>query len=94
MPCDLVLDGSAAALETPLEVAKRYSENHDGRLALHVTRDGPHRGAIRIPGSLVLIGAMVGATLLGLLGALVACPISASILLIIKKVVVPAQNAR
>jgi predicted PurR-regulated permease PerM len=50
--------------------------------------------AIRIPGSLVLIGAMVGATLLGLLGALVACPISASILLIIKKVIVPAQNAR
>ncbi|NYF10481.1 putative PurR-regulated permease PerM [Leifsonia sp. AK011] len=50
--------------------------------------------AIQIPGSLVLIGAMVGATLLGLLGALVACPISASILLIIKKVVVPAQNAR
>lgn len=48
--------------------------------------------AIRIPGSLVLIGAMVGATLLGLLGALVACPVSASILLIMKKVVVPAQN--
>lgn len=49
--------------------------------------------AISIPGSLVLIGAMVGATLLGLLGALIACPITASILLIIKKVVVPAQNA-
>lgn len=47
--------------------------------------------AISIPGSLVLIGAMVGATLLGLLGALIACPITASILLIIKKVVVPAQ---
>ena len=50
--------------------------------------------AIRIPGSLVLIGAMVGASLLGLLGALVACPISASILLIVKKVVVPSQAAR
>jgi predicted PurR-regulated permease PerM len=50
--------------------------------------------AIRIPGSLVLIGAMVGATLLGLLGALVACPVSASLLLITKKVIVPAQNAR
>lgn len=50
--------------------------------------------AIRIPGSLVLIGAMVGATLLGLLGALVACPISASILLITKKVIQPAQDAR
>jgi predicted PurR-regulated permease PerM len=50
--------------------------------------------AIRIPGSLVLIGAMVGATLLGLLGALVACPVSASLLLIAKKVIVPAQAAR
>ena len=48
--------------------------------------------AISIPGALVLIGAMVGATLLGLLGALVACPISAAILLIIKKVIVPAQK--
>ncbi|WP_022885999.1 AI-2E family transporter [Glaciibacter superstes] len=50
--------------------------------------------AISIPGSLVLIGALVGGTLLGLLGALVACPVTASILLIIKKIVVPAQNAR
>lgn len=48
--------------------------------------------AISIPGSLVLIGAMVGGTLLGLLGALIACPTTASILLIIKKVVVPRQN--
>lgn len=50
--------------------------------------------AIRIPGQLVLIGAMIGATLLGLLGALVACPVTASLLLITKKVVVPAQDAR
>lgn len=50
--------------------------------------------AISIPGPLVLIGAMIGATLLGLLGALVACPVTASILLIIKKVIVPAQKAQ
>lgn len=48
--------------------------------------------AIAIPGSLVLIGAMIGGTLLGLLGALIACPVTASILLIIKKVVVPKQE--
>ncbi|MFS0866183.1 AI-2E family transporter [Microbacterium sp. 179-B 1A2 NHS] len=48
--------------------------------------------AISIPGSLVLIGAMVGGTLLGLLGALIACPTTAAILLIIKKVVVPRQS--
>ncbi|QEO09853.1 AI-2E family transporter [Protaetiibacter larvae] len=50
--------------------------------------------AIQIPGSLVLIGALIGGTLLGLLGALVACPISASLVLIVKKVVMPAQDAR
>lgn len=50
--------------------------------------------AIQIPGSMVLIGAMVGGTLAGLLGALVACPVSAAILLILKKVTVPAQAQR
>ncbi|GAA0998035.1 AI-2E family transporter [Subtercola frigoramans] len=50
--------------------------------------------AISIPGSLVLIGALIGGTLLGLIGALIACPVSASLLLIMKKVVVPAQNTR
>lgn len=48
--------------------------------------------AISIPAALVLIGAIVGGTLLGLLGALVASPVVASILLIIKKVVVPRQK--
>jgi predicted PurR-regulated permease PerM len=50
--------------------------------------------AIQIPGSMVLIGAMVGGTLAGLLGALVACPTSAAILLILNKVVRPAQAKR
>jgi predicted PurR-regulated permease PerM len=50
--------------------------------------------AISIPGSLVVIGALVGGTLLGLLGALVAVPVTASILIIIKKVWIPRQDAR
>jgi predicted PurR-regulated permease PerM len=50
--------------------------------------------AIQIPGSLVLIGAAVGGTLFGLLGVLVACPTIASILLIIRKVVVEPQKLR
>lgn len=50
--------------------------------------------AIKIPASLVLIGAVIGGTLLGLLGALVASPVVASILLIIKKVVVPRQRVK
>ena len=50
--------------------------------------------AVSVPGSLVVIGAMVGGTLLGLLGALVAVPVTASILIIIKKVWVPKQDAQ
>jgi len=50
--------------------------------------------AIAIPGSLVLIGAMIGATLLGLLGALVAGPITASILLVLRSVFIPRQDAK
>ncbi|MFZ0529816.1 MAG: AI-2E family transporter, partial [Propionicimonas sp.] len=49
--------------------------------------------AMEIPGSLVLIGAMIGATLLGLLGALVAGPVTASILLILRGVFIPKQDA-
>ena len=50
--------------------------------------------AISIPGSLVVIGALAGGTLLGLLGALVAVPVAASILIIIKQVWIPRQDAR
>jgi predicted PurR-regulated permease PerM len=49
---------------------------------------------ISVPGSLVVIGALVGGTLLGLLGALVAIPVTASILLIIKQIVIPKQDAK
>lgn len=50
--------------------------------------------AISVPGALVVIGAMVGGTLLGLLGALVAIPVTASVLLIIKQVFIPKQDAK
>lgn len=50
--------------------------------------------AISIPGSLVVIGALVGGTLLGLLGALIAVPVTASILIIVKQVWIPRQDAR
>ncbi len=50
--------------------------------------------AVDIPGSLVLIGAMVGGTLLGLLGALVAVPVTASLLMILNTVFIPRQDAK
>ena len=50
--------------------------------------------AISIPAALVLIAAMIGGTLMGVLGVLVALPVMASILLILREVVVPAQNLK
>lgn len=47
--------------------------------------------AVQVPGTIVLISALAGGTLLGLLGALVAIPISAGILLIIREIYVPRQ---
>ncbi len=49
--------------------------------------------AVQVPGSVVLIAALAGGTLAGLPGALVAIPVAAGILLIVKEVVVP-QKAR
>jgi len=48
--------------------------------------------AVKIPGSVVLISAVAGGTLFGLPGALVAIPISAGVLLVLKEVVMPAKN--
>jgi predicted PurR-regulated permease PerM len=50
--------------------------------------------AVSVPGSLVVIGAMAGAALLGLLGALIAIPVAAMILIIIKQVWMPQQDKR
>jgi predicted PurR-regulated permease PerM len=50
--------------------------------------------AVSIPGSVVVIAALAGGTLMGVLGALVAIPIAASIILIIKQVVVPRMETR
>ncbi|WP_336633516.1 MULTISPECIES: AI-2E family transporter [unclassified Microbacterium] len=50
--------------------------------------------AVAVPGILVIIGAMVGAALMGLLGALVAIPVTASVLIVVRQVVVPRQDAR
>lgn len=50
--------------------------------------------AVSVPGPLVIVGALIGGTLLGLLGALTAIPLVASALIIVKKVWMPAQNLR
>jgi predicted PurR-regulated permease PerM len=48
--------------------------------------------AVKVPGVVVVIAALAGGTLLGLLGALVAIPVAASILIIVKQVIIPRQN--
>ncbi len=50
--------------------------------------------AVSIPAALVLIGAMVGGTLAGVIGVLVALPLMASVLLIIREIVVPKQDLK
>ena len=50
--------------------------------------------AVSVPGAVVVIAALAGGALLGLLGALVAIPVAASILIIYRQVVIPQQNER
>lgn len=48
--------------------------------------------AVSVPGAVVVIAALAGGSLLGLLGALIAIPVAASILIIYRQVIVPRQN--
>jgi predicted PurR-regulated permease PerM len=48
--------------------------------------------AVKVPGVVVVVAALAGGTLLGILGALVAIPVAAAILLIVKQVIIPRQN--
>jgi predicted PurR-regulated permease PerM len=50
--------------------------------------------AVKVPGVIVVVAALTGGTLLGILGALIAIPVAAAILLIIKQVFIPRQNER
>jgi predicted PurR-regulated permease PerM len=47
--------------------------------------------AVKVPGVVVVLAALVGGTLLGILGALIAIPVAAAVLLIIDQVLVPKQ---
>jgi predicted PurR-regulated permease PerM len=50
--------------------------------------------SVEIPGALTVVAALVGGTLLGVVGALLAIPTAASILLLVKEVFLPRQEAR
>ena len=48
--------------------------------------------AVSVPGAVVVIAALAGGALLNLLGALIAIPVAASILIIYRQVIIPRQN--
>lgn len=50
--------------------------------------------AVAVPGALVVIAAFGGGALGGILGALVAIPVAASIIIIVQKVVFPSQDSK
>lgn len=47
---------------------------------------------VKVPGFLAVVAALAGATLLGVVGALIAIPVAASILLVIQEVLIPRQQ--
>ncbi|WP_368075773.1 AI-2E family transporter [Curtobacterium sp. Csp1] len=48
--------------------------------------------AVQVPGALVVIAAVAGGTIGGVLGALVAVPFAASVIIIVQKVIYPRQE--
>ncbi|MBT1035565.1 AI-2E family transporter [Canibacter sp. lx-45] len=50
--------------------------------------------AVDIPGAMVVVGVLTGGTLFGVLGALMAIPVTASIMMIVKQVWIPIQDKR
>jgi predicted PurR-regulated permease PerM len=50
--------------------------------------------AVAVPGAVVVVAALSGGALLGVLGALVAIPVAASLILIIRQILVPHQDSK
>lgn len=48
--------------------------------------------AVSVPGAVVVVAALAGGALLGVLGALVAIPVAASVILVLRQVWIPRQN--
>jgi predicted PurR-regulated permease PerM len=50
--------------------------------------------AVKVPGVLVIVAALAGGALMGVIGAIVAIPLAASVLIIVRQVIIPAQQER
>ncbi|WP_405218209.1 AI-2E family transporter [Agrococcus sp. Ld7] len=84
----LLLDGP----QTALPVAIYYAVYM--QVEAYVISPQIMNRAVKVPGVVVVLSALIGGTLLGILGALVAIPVAAAIQLILKEVVIPRQDAR
>ena len=52
------------------------------------------RDTLELPGVVTIIAALLGTSLLGPIGALLAVPIAAAVMLIVEEVIYPKQNAK
>jgi predicted PurR-regulated permease PerM len=59
----------------------------------YVVQPRVFRKAVDVPGALVVIAALIGGTLLGVVGALLAVPVAAVVLLILREVAQPRLDA-
>ncbi|QCR18997.1 AI-2E family transporter [Agrococcus sp. SGAir0287] len=83
----LLLDGPATALPVAIYYAVYMQAE-----AYFISPQIMNR-AVKVPGVVVVLAALTGGTLLGILGALVAIPVAAAIQLILKEVVIPRQDS-
>lgn len=84
----LVLDGPATALPV-LIYYLIYMQTEAYLISPQIMKR-----AVKVPGVVVVLAALIGGTLLGILGALVAIPVAAAIQLILKEVVIPRQDSQ
>ncbi len=82
----LVFDGVPTAIAVGIYYAIYM------QLEAYVLNPNIMNRAVKVPGVIVVIAALAGGTLLGILGALIAIPVAASVLIIMNQVVVPRQN--
>lgn len=82
----LVFDGVPTAIAVGIYYAVYM------QVEAYVLNPNIMKRAVKVPGAIVVIAALAGGTLLGVLGALIAIPVAASVLIIINQVVVPRQN--
>ena len=81
----LFVSGTAAVIVTVYYVLYQQLENY-------VISPRVMQRTVAVPGAITVIAALAGAALLGVLGALMAIPVAAGLLLVYQQVLVPRQE--